>query len=420
MVIKSTIAGDAGSGPGALRRVHRALVLRALFQQAGIDRSELARQIGLSAMGIGRIVRELEEAGLVVEVNSGNAGRGRPAANLQLNAGGIYVVGTVISAYSREVHLINLHGESVAHCALDLADVTHGPSAVDCACEAIDALISDAGIPAWKIQAAGFAVSANVDSARRLVVGGGYLGWSQFDVAQAAGERLGMPVTVENLSSALLRHEVFNGMAAKSPATVLIHASTTLGASHGSQGQLTVGANNRAGRVGHFPMRRTMLICSCGQSDCLNCSASGWAILNRLGLLPEPAFRHDQILQYSRLLSDLVAGKLPPGIGRKRLQRVLSESGAALARGLRFLELTYDPALFILAGPLAGVEAYYRGVVSGLQPGGADGTAIAAKLSRCAVSPALGAGSAALQDIVFSPGLDIAARTAGNRQRARQ
>ncbi len=133
--------GDAGSGPGALRRVHRALVLRALFQQAGIDRNALASQIGLSAMGIGRIVRELEAAGLIDEVSTSASGRGRPAAGLRLNAEGGYVLGVVTRAYAREAHLVNLQGESVAHRALELDDVTHGPSAVDCSCDAIEELI---------------------------------------------------------------------------------------------------------------------------------------------------------------------------------------------------------------------------------------------------------------------------------------
>ena len=64
MVSKWFLSQSPGGGPGSLRKVHRALALRELSKQPGISRAELAGRLGLSSMAIGRIVRELEDAGL--------------------------------------------------------------------------------------------------------------------------------------------------------------------------------------------------------------------------------------------------------------------------------------------------------------------------------------------------------------------
>lgn len=158
--------------------MHRALALRQLFEQPCTARLELAERLGLSAMAVGRIVRDLEDAGLTGESDSAPFGgtRGRPATGLHLCGDGAYVAGAVISAFSQEVHLLNLRGESVASQSVKVADVTDGPKTVDLYCAAIKRLIAASGVEPSRVAGAGFAVAANVDSPQGLVIGGGYLG----------------------------------------------------------------------------------------------------------------------------------------------------------------------------------------------------------------------------------------------------
>lgn len=80
-------------------------------------------------MGIGRIVRELEEAGLIesIESTESSGSRGRPAFGLKLRDEGVFVVGAVISAYSQEIVLMNLGGQVIDLQAVRVEDVTNGP-----------------------------------------------------------------------------------------------------------------------------------------------------------------------------------------------------------------------------------------------------------------------------------------------------
>jgi predicted NBD/HSP70 family sugar kinase len=405
-MVSKWISGSLTGGPASLRRVHRSLTLRALAQQPGIGRTELAEQLGLSFMAIGRIVRELEQAGLTIDspAKASTTGRGRPATGLKLRSDGAYVAGVVISAFSREAHLLDMSGNPVASTEVSIEEITDGPKAVSIACKAINRLIKKAKVPTERIVGAGFAVAANVNLRSGAVVGGGYLNWSPFEMAEQASEQLNMPVTVNNIGDALLRAEAFTGCARKASSAVLIHASTTLGASHITADQLHNGTFSKAGRIGHFPMQATQRVCSCGQTDCLNCVASGWSVLCQLNSSASPIYQFKHIRRYSDQTRALVAGTIR---NKARAEKLVLNAGSALAQALRYLDLTNDPELIILSGPLSRMDSYLNGVRQGLADAGPPGKEVLEKIVTGAVSPAQAAGVTAMLDTAFSPTLDL-------------
>lgn len=421
MVSKWITGGQTGGGPASLRRVHRSLALRLIARQPEIGRRELADRLGLSLMAVGRIVRELAEAGLIVESDSLTpvSGRGRPASGLSLRRDDAYVAGGVISAFAQEVYLLDLVGQVIATAPVNIREVTDGPAALSSACEQILELVKQAGVQHDQMMGAGFAIAARADSQTGMA-GDGYLGWTPFNLTEAASSHLGMPVTVNNMGDTLLRAEAFTGCAQNNDSAVLLHCSTTLGANYVSGDQLISGAAHESGSIGHYPTRSTRLVCSCGQSDCLNCVASGWSILSRLKLVDGPVYQRNHILDYSARFRALVNGTLD--LPRARVQRVVRDAGMALARGLRYLDLTLDAERVVLSGPLAGVEAYVAGVHAGLRKAGPPGVRILKKLVRGGLSSGEAAGVTALLESVFSPTLDlrrlnrIGSKHAGSRE----
>ena len=383
MVSKWITGGQTGGGPASLRRVHRSLALRFIARQPEIGRRELADRLGLSAMAVGRIVRELADAGLITESDSvmPTSGRGRPASGLTLRRNGAYVAGGVISAFAQEVHLLDLDGQVIATAPVQIQEVTDGPAALASACDQILELIAKAGVARSQLMGAGFAIAARAD-AQTGMAGDGYLGWTPFNVMANAAAHLGIPVTVNNMGDTLLRAEAFAGCAQNNDSAVLLHCSTTLGASYVSGDQLISGAAHESGSIGHYPTRSTRMVCLCGQSDCLNCVASGWSILSRLKLIDGPVYQRSDILEYSAQLRALVNGTLD--LPRTRVQRVVRDSG-----------------------PLAGVEAYVAGVHAGLRKAGAPGARILKKLVCGRISSGEAAGVTALLESIFSPSLDL-------------
>src|SRR4051794_10229158 len=95
-----------------IRRDNRSVVLQRILAHGGVPRSEMAGQIGLSAMAVSRIVRELLDVGLVEEgEKSIDGGRGRRRTSLRIGASGAYVLGLSITAYDQSVALGNSRGD---------------------------------------------------------------------------------------------------------------------------------------------------------------------------------------------------------------------------------------------------------------------------------------------------------------------
>jgi predicted NBD/HSP70 family sugar kinase len=58
---------------------------------------------------------------------------------------------------------------------------------------------------------------------------------------------------------------------------------TGVGGAFVDQGKLVSGAQNFAGEIGHIPLSCSGRRCPCGQTDCLDTIASGWALSAKLG-----------------------------------------------------------------------------------------------------------------------------------------
>src|SRR5579872_4372049 len=92
-----------------LRELNRSRVFVALLDGDAGMRTELAQHLGLSAMAITRIVRELANAGLLAEADHRvRAEPGRRPTELVIEPGGAYVLGFEIHAYQCSVVLLDL------------------------------------------------------------------------------------------------------------------------------------------------------------------------------------------------------------------------------------------------------------------------------------------------------------------------
>src|ERR1700744_1214632 len=77
-----------------LRREHERVILRAITTGTTVSRTQLAADHDLSAQSVGRIVRDLLDAGLIGEVAIARpAGPGAPRIGLQMRPDGAYALG---------------------------------------------------------------------------------------------------------------------------------------------------------------------------------------------------------------------------------------------------------------------------------------------------------------------------------------
>lgn len=401
--------------PSDLRRVHRSLVLRNIFSSAGGSRTQLAEETALSAMAITRIIRELIDAELIEEIGKrdreGSPGRRR--TGLQVKSSGAYVIGLVISAFGHEVAVLNAIGVPLAREKLIFDDIQGPDEAVEIASEAISSLIEDAQIDRNRVLGIGVAIAAFVRSATGTVVQAPYLGWKQFELGREITKRTGLPVIAENIADAINLAEQTIGTANGVGGVFLVHTSVACGASYIHEGSLIRGANFSAGQIGHLPAGKSLLVCSCGATDCLNTHASGWSVLANLERISSRTLRPENNKNYADALTELLAEDPE----HKTLEgNVLFQAGRCLGRALRNVSLIVDPHAIVLAGKLPESSAYVAGCRAAWTELSAEQLRNVPALIVGTVMPIQAAGFLALDSFLYSPRLDMAALLAMGAQ----
>lgn len=395
----------------SLRRTHRGLTLRHLLVEGEASRTEIADRLGLSQMAASRIVRELIEADLVEEAGLTNreAGPGRYATSLRLCDRGVYAAGITFSAYSTEVAVVGATGQVVAQRAVELNEFSEGGSALGLLADALIDLIDTHAIPRERVVGVGVVLSAHLDAARRRVLNAGYLGLKPFDVVEPVAMRTGLPAIAENIARALTLAEVAVGVVKDVENVVVIRSATSIGATILHQGRIVRGHDNGAGQIGHLRQRATKLTCSCGRDDCLNCSASGWAVLVRQGIAEGTKYNPKHLPRYASAI-ERIADLFSRGETiDKKLSRDLKSAGGALADALLTMDQMIDPKAIVLLGSMPRIPDYLAGIKRRLGKLGTIGQHTLAKIRLGEIRAVRAAALLVLLEKVYSPELDLAA-----------
>lgn len=393
--------------PASLRRTHRGLVLSRIQAEPGISRAELARRFGFSEMAATRIARDLLAADIIEEFDLPDAETGqqrrmgRPRIGLRINPMGVFAAGITVSAYFSEVSICDANGHTVAHREVDHASFDDPGETARIYAKALGALIEETGIAIDRIVGVGVALSADTAPDGSEVIRSEYFGWEDDGGRFWAEVRntTGLPVEVANIANALALSEMRFGAARGVSDFALAHIATFAGVGAVSDGRLVRGAAGDAGRIGHLRSKPRPLRCTCGRSDCLNLSATGFGVLAQSGLLDGDTFDRTKLRVYAKSLLAAV----DDGANTDHLRG----AGANLAPALHPLAQILAPEVIILSGTVGANDAYFEGAEDELITSFDYGPDCGFRLVKGEVSPAKAAALLALDAFCYSDRLDF-------------
>jgi predicted NBD/HSP70 family sugar kinase len=397
--------------PASLRRTHRSLAVNEVLMTGGISRTGLAEELGMSQMAMSRIVRDLFDAGLVEEygVEVRESGPGRRQRMLRIRPDGAYSAGIVLSAYSNEICIVKANGDVLVSRIIPVKKITDSEAAVRKLAKALNKLIDENDIPRQRIVGVGVAVAAQLDPTNQSVVSSYLLGWESFDLVEQVSNITGLPAYAETIANALTLAEVTVGTIKKKENVIVVRSATTIAASVLIHGQLVRGQAHQAGRIGHFRTKKTKLRCSCGSNSCLNCCASGWSVLARLGKTSNNEYHPDDVAAYAKEINQLIENQACSKAGQTKdanQARILKDAGAAIGRSLEQLNQFLEPQVIIVYGSMSRLVDYRDGI-SQLLCSDSEGKATLAKIRYGEISAVRAAGILALKESIYSPTLDF-------------
>ena len=309
----------------------------------GTTRGELGEITGLARSTIAQRIDALMAARLVIDVGGAPSTGGRPPSRLGFNDDAGLILAADLGATHSRIAVTNLAADSLAEITAEL-DINDGPDAVlDWLDETFEKLIAETGRPAEDVMGVGIGLPGPVDFDRGVAVHPPIMsGWHQYPVADRYRDRFHVPVLVDNDVNIMAVGEYWTR---DNDVQDLIYVKVGTGIGSGLilGGKLHRGAHGAAGDMGHVQATDADVVCSCGNTGCLEASASGSA-------LAETLRENGHDVNGSR---DVVALAQQ---GNNEAIRAVRSSGRLIGQVLASTVNLLNPAVIVIGGDMARAE----------------------------------------------------------------
>lgn len=332
--------------------INKQNVMRCISSYGPINRSAIAKMVGLSIPTVMDITDQLIEHGMVVCELRKSTGQGKRPELLSVCGEHFRFIGVDVGRTTIRIVLVGLDQKIIATVKYATENVQCERAFVERICAEIMKLVESSGVDQDSIVGVSVAMPGLIDRESGSVIFSPNFGWENVPLQAWMNEILPYEVIVENANRVQASWEVFRNRENKDLTVLCIGLGYGIGGGFLQKGKLYYGASGTSGEIGHLPVCHDQNAkCSCGNIGCLEAVASGAALARRAR---ELASEGDAVLM------ELCGGdldKLEAKIvfdaarqGDERAQQIIDQTaeyiGIALAASINLL----DPDRIYLCG----------------------------------------------------------------------
>ncbi|MBW3630296.1 MAG: ROK family protein [Gemmatimonadetes bacterium] len=330
------------------REINRQIVLNLVREHQPVSRADLARRMNVARGMAGSLVRELLVEGSLVEGAVSDVPRGRKPVMLYVRTQDRLAVAIDVRFSRTYVMLTDFAGTQVA---LETFDTLFCPTdLVEELTRRVNRLV-ETYAALGSVEGVGVVVPGMVDRDGRVLYAP-QLGWRQVDIRDALAAGTGLPVHIENASTACAIAQMWLVRRAGDSAADFVYVNISDGVGVGVvvNGQLVRGHGHTAGEFGHIPIDPRGPRCVCGSVGCWETFTSNIATLTRyLGREPSAAESRQLLHEQELTIVELIARARG---GDERALESLLETGRYMGVGLAMIVNALNPARIIVGGEI--------------------------------------------------------------------
>ena len=326
---------------GELRGTELGDVAALVGQRHQTTRAELARLTGLARSTISQRVEQLLRLGVLIEAGDGASAGGRPPVLLTLNPAAGVVLAADLGATHSRLALASLSGHIEAERGLEI-DIAAGPDVVlDWLVKRFHELLEDHGRSPGDVRGIGVGVPGPVEFVTGTVVQPPIMpGWDGVVVPDVLSRFYDAQILVDNDVNIMALGEYWS-RGLEDEQVLFVKVATGIGCGIITGRNVHRGADGAAGDIGHLRVAVDGdVVCSCGNTNCLEAVASGAAVARQLAA-------EGLDVSYARDVVRLCQA------GDARAVRQVRLAGQRIGEVLASLVSFYNPSRIIVGGALA-------------------------------------------------------------------
>lgn len=319
--------------------------------------ADLSKELDTSIPTTTKLVGELVDDGLLVEIGKLGTNGGRRPSIFGLNPSAGYFVGVDIRRKFIDLAITDFKGSLIDYHDKIEFSVQNSEDSFRELCKTIKKDLVETGIDPDKVLAYGFNLTGRVNNETGYCFS--YFIGEDKPIASVLEAELGKPAYVDNDSRAMTYGEYICGTSNGVRNMLYLNVAWGLGMGMIVDGKLSYGKSGFSGEIGHFPLLNNNCICHCGKMGCLETGASGSAVYRvfmeklkegRTSTLSDK-FQNGEKIHMEEILSavneeDVLAIE------------VIEEIGTTLGRAIAGLINLFNPELIIIGGIISETKEY--------------------------------------------------------------
>ena len=318
--------------------------------------ADLSKELGTSIPTTTKLVEELQEDGLLVDLGKQGTNGGRRPSIFGLNPSAGYFVGIDIRRKFISYAVIDFKGVTVAyHDHLQFSVQNSEESFVEL-CTFLKGALEEDNIDSEKVLAYGFNLTGRVNNETGYCFS--YFIGEDKPIASVLEKELDRPVFIENDSRAMTYGEYIGGVAKGEKNMLFLNVAWGLGMGMIVDGTLSYGKSGFSGEIGHFPLLENNRVCHCGKTGCLETGASGSAV-HRIFMEKLAEGRASMLSEKYASGEKIHIEDIIDAVNEDVLAiEVIEEIGTVLGRAIAGLINIFNPELIVIGGNVAAAKEY--------------------------------------------------------------
>lgn len=319
--------------------------------------SELTRELHISVPTMTKLVQELVDDMIVIDLGKVETPGGRRPNVFGLANSAIYFAGVNVGRDHMTYVVTDLQNNVISERIDTTFELVDRPQCMERICHNIETFVNDCGVDREKLLGVGVSMvgRVNPDTGRSYK----YFTSSEESLCDIISSRIGIRVLLENDTRARCYAEYTTGKSKNESNVIYLHMGRGVAIGIVIDGKLYYGKNGFAGEFGHIPFFDNEIICGCGKKGCLETEVSGIAIEDKIVHLIKNGVNTCLREMYDRGESIHINDIIAAARNDDNLAiELIEEAGEKVGKAVAFLINTFNPETVIVGGNLAQAGEY--------------------------------------------------------------